>query len=78
MKTASITFDHLAASVIAVPPLAQTPDLGLAREPNVALINHLQQAGVRSLMYGGNANFYNIPVSSYAKTLMPWKQYMCQ
>lgn len=69
MKTASITFDHLAASVIAVPPLAQTPDLGLAREPNVALINHLQQAGVRSLMYGGNANFYNIPVSSYAKTL---------
>ncbi|HQZ12060.1 MAG TPA: dihydrodipicolinate synthase family protein [Devosia sp.] len=69
MKTAPITFGHLAASVIAVPPLAQTPDLGLARAPNVALIDHLQAAGVRSLMYGGNANFYNIPVSAYAKTL---------
>jgi dihydrodipicolinate synthase/N-acetylneuraminate lyase len=69
MKTASITFDHLTASVISVPPLAQTGDLGLAREPNIALINHLEQAGVRSFMYGGNANFYNIPVSAYAKTL---------
>lgn len=69
MKTAPITFAHLAASVIAVPPLAQTPDYELAREPNVALIDHLQAGGIRSLMYGGNANFYNIPVSAYARTL---------
>jgi dihydrodipicolinate synthase/N-acetylneuraminate lyase len=69
MKTASVTFEHLAASVIAVPPLAQTADFGLAREQNIALIDHLEAAGVRSLMYGGNANFYNIPVSAYAATL---------
>ena len=69
MKTAPVTFAHLAASVIAVPPLAQTAEFGLAREQNIALIDHLQAAGVRSLMYGGNANFYNIPVSTYADTL---------
>src|SRR3546814_16364501 len=25
--------------------------------------------GVRSLMYGGNANFYNLPISEYAEVL---------
>jgi dihydrodipicolinate synthase/N-acetylneuraminate lyase len=69
MKTTPVTPSDLRASVIAVPPLARKPDLSLNEEANRALIRHVEAGGVRSLMYGGNANFYNIPVSEYARTL---------
>jgi dihydrodipicolinate synthase/N-acetylneuraminate lyase len=55
--------------VIAVPPLARKPDLSLSEDANRALIRHIESGGVRSLMYGGNANFSNVPVSEYARTL---------
>jgi dihydrodipicolinate synthase/N-acetylneuraminate lyase len=69
MKTTPVTSADLQASVIAVPPLARLADLSLNREANRALIRHLEAGGVRSLMYGGNANFYNIALSEYAGTL---------
>jgi len=69
MKTTPVTPVDLARSVIAVPPLARRPDLSLDREANRALIRHLEGGGVRSLMYGGNANFYHLPVSAYAATV---------
>lgn len=56
-------------SVVAVPPLARNNDLTLNREANAALIRHMEQGGVSTLMYGGNANFYNIPAGEYAATL---------
>jgi len=69
MKTSPVTPDDLAASVLAVPPLARNADLSLNVAANKALIRHLEAGGVRTLMYGGNANFYNIGVRDYHKVL---------
>jgi dihydrodipicolinate synthase/N-acetylneuraminate lyase len=67
MKTTPVTVDDLRRSVIAVPPLSRNADLTLNAQANSALLRHLEQGGVRSVMYGGNANFYNVAVSEYAR-----------
>jgi dihydrodipicolinate synthase/N-acetylneuraminate lyase len=69
MKTTSVNPADLSASVLAVPPLARHSDLSLNLEANRVLIRHLEAGGVRTLMYGGNANFYHLPTSEYAATL---------
>jgi dihydrodipicolinate synthase/N-acetylneuraminate lyase len=69
MKTTPVTPADLSASVIAVPPLARRADLSLDAAANRALIRHLEEGGVRTLMYGGNANFYHLPTSEFAATL---------
>jgi len=69
LKTPPATPADLAASVLAVPPLARHADLTLNAHANRALIRHLESGGVRTLMYGGNANFYHLPLSEYAATL---------
>jgi dihydrodipicolinate synthase/N-acetylneuraminate lyase len=69
VKTTPVTPADLSASVLAVPPLARRADLALAPQPNRALIRHLEEGGVTTLMYGGNANFYHLPISEYAATL---------
>ncbi len=69
MKTTPVTPADLAASVLSVPPLARRADLTLNPEANRALIRHLQDGGVRTLMYGGNANFYHLAISEYAAAL---------
>jgi dihydrodipicolinate synthase/N-acetylneuraminate lyase len=67
MKTTPVTVEDLRRSVIAVPPLARNADLTLNPQANAALLRHLEQGGVRSVMYGGNANFYNVGVGEYAR-----------
>ncbi|WP_459618182.1 dihydrodipicolinate synthase family protein [Bordetella sp. 2513F-2] len=67
MKTTPVTAADLQRSVIAVPPLARNADLSLNAAANQALLRHLEAGGVRSVMYGGNANFYNVGVSEYAR-----------
>lgn len=69
MKTTPVTAADLSASVLAVPPLARYSDLTLNEEANRQLIGYLEAGGVRSLMYGGNANFYNVSVGEYAEIL---------
>ncbi|MGZ5649780.1 MAG: dihydrodipicolinate synthase family protein [Usitatibacter sp.] len=69
MKTTPVTPADLSASVLSVPPLAWRADLSLNPEANRLLIKHLETGGVRTLMYGGNANFYHLPTSEYAATL---------
>ncbi|MEO5800631.1 MAG: dihydrodipicolinate synthase family protein, partial [Gemmatimonadales bacterium] len=69
MKTTSVTATDLAASVIAVPPLARHRDLSLNGAANQAMVRYLESGGVRSLMYGGNANLYNISVREYPALL---------
>lgn len=66
MKTTPVTPADLAASVLAVPPLARHADLSLNKDANRALIRHLHDGGVTTLMYGGNANFYNLGLYEYA------------
>lgn len=69
MKTTPVTSDDLAASVLAVPPMARNADWSLNISANKKMIRHLEAGGVRTLMYGGNANFYNIGVRDYHKVL---------
>src|SRR5215213_10152445 len=69
MLTAPLTPDRLTASVLAVPPLARNPDLSLNEGENCKLIRHIEAGGVRTLLYGGNANFYHLPLSEYGRTL---------
>ncbi len=69
MKTTAVTTSDLTRSVLAVPPLARSDDLTINRAANRMLIDHLEGGGVRTLMYGGNANFYNIGLYEYADLL---------
>jgi dihydrodipicolinate synthase/N-acetylneuraminate lyase len=69
MQTTPITYDDLRSSVIAVPPLARKADLTLNDEENCKLIRHMEAGGIRTLLYGGNANLYNIAPSEYPQLL---------
>src|SRR5689334_4375772 len=55
--------DLLTASVLAVPPLARRADGSIADAENTKLIRHIEAGGVRTLLYGGNANFYHLPLA---------------
>lgn len=65
----SVTPKDLAASVMAVPPLARTPDGKFATDANAAVIRHLHEGGVTSILYGGNALAHHWPVADYADWL---------
>ena len=65
----TIETSHLARSVLAVPPFALTPDFEIAPDANARLIRHLEAGGVSTLLYGGNANVHNWPVSKFAEWL---------
>ncbi len=69
MKTTAVTRADLARSVIAVPPLARNADLSLNAEENRKLVRHLEQGGVSTLLYGGNANLYNTSVGEFPELL---------
>jgi dihydrodipicolinate synthase/N-acetylneuraminate lyase len=69
LKTSAVSPADLSRSVLAVPPLARNGDLSLNREANVAMIRHLEQGGVSTLLYGGNANLYNIGMYEYGALL---------
>jgi dihydrodipicolinate synthase/N-acetylneuraminate lyase len=69
LKTSAVSPEDLARSVLAVPPLARNGDLTLNPAANTAMIRHLEAAGVSTLMYGGNANFYNIGLYEYGAVL---------
>ena len=69
MDTQTITPERLASSVIAVPPLARHKDYSLNAEASTQLIHHIESGGVDILLYGGNANFYNIRPSEFENLL---------
>lgn len=66
MKTSPIAPKDLAESVLAVPPLARTGRLELAPSENQKMIAHLEAGGVRTIVYGGNANLYNIGMVAFS------------
>ena len=69
MKTTAVTPADLARSVLAVAPLARGPDLALSDRENRRLVRHLLGGGVTTLLYGGNANLYNVGVGEFAGLL---------
>src|SRR5258706_2358419 len=60
---------RLTESVLAVPPLCRKADLTLNAAENVKLIRHIESGGITTLLYGGNANFYHLPLSEYDAAL---------
>ena len=64
-----LTTSSLTASVLAVPPLARKADGTLHDAENTKLIRHIEAGGIRTLLYGGNANFYHMPLSEYDQAL---------
>ena len=66
MKT-EISLSDLTSSVISVPPFAVHGDFSINSTANAAVIKHIEAGGVSTLLYGGNANVQNWPVSSYAE-----------
>lgn len=69
MLTSALTPDHFSRSVMAVPPLARQANRSLDVEGNRRIMGHLEQGGVSLLLYGGNANFYHLPLAEYDATL---------
>lgn len=65
----TLTPETLSASVLAVPPLARKADYTLNEAANAAVIRHIEAGGVRTLLYGGNANFYHLPLAEYDQVL---------
>ena len=59
----------LQRSVVAVPPLCRDASLAIDRAENAQLIRHIEQGGVSTLLYGGNANLYNIALSEFEALL---------
>jgi dihydrodipicolinate synthase/N-acetylneuraminate lyase len=56
-------------SVVAVPPLCRDRSWKVNAGQNKKLIQHIERGGVTTLLYGGNANFYNIALSEYEEVL---------
>src|SRR5438874_4233450 len=65
----TLTIERLVSSVLAVPPLCRNPDFTLNETENGKLIRHIEGGGVKTLLYGGNANFYHIALSEYDAVL---------
>lgn len=65
----TVTDADLAASVMAVPPLARTAEGAFDETANQALIQHMEAGGVTTLLYGGNALAHHWPISRYAEWL---------
>ena len=59
----------LTRSVIAVPPLCRDAHFNSSAAENAKIIKHLEAGGVNILLYGGNANFYNISLAEYETVL---------
>lgn len=69
MDTEPITAARLAASVVAVPPLARRSDFIIDREQNSRLVKYLENDGITTLLYGGNAVLYHVRLSEFAELL---------
>lgn len=69
MNVSPLHESEFAATVMAVPPLARRTDFSLDAEQNRKLIRHIEAGGVRTLLYGGNANLYHVAVSEYRELL---------
>ena len=79
MNSPSVSFDTtlFRRSVLAVPPLARDSREQICPVQNQRMIRYLEDGGVSMLLYGGNANLYNIRPSEYSR-LLEILQQSCQ
>lgn len=75
MKTSPVTPGDLENSVVSVPPLAWTTDQRIADKPNRAIVRRLDAGGVKTYLYGGNANVQNLPTSDFGALLDAMKEW---
>ncbi len=66
MKRDPVTAADIAASVWAVPPLALDEGGGIEDAANRALVDHMQAGGIRTILWGGNANVYGMGAARFA------------
>lgn len=69
MRTTAPTAAELARTVVAVPPLALRPDLALAEAECRRMVARCEAGGVRTILWGGNAQLQHWPVSRYGELL---------
>jgi dihydrodipicolinate synthase/N-acetylneuraminate lyase len=69
MTDTRLTPSHYARSVVAVPPVALTPDLRVSVPANRAIMAHAAAGGSATLLYGGNANIYNFGAALFSEAL---------
>ena len=69
MNTQPMTPESLAASVIAVPPVARDGGYRWNATENARIIRLLEAGGVSTLLYGGNAALAHVALSEYAALL---------
>jgi 4-hydroxy-tetrahydrodipicolinate synthase len=65
VKTSEVTIADLKASVLAVPPLATAADGSPSEAENRKIVAFLTAGGVTTLLYGGNANLYNLSLTAF-------------
>jgi dihydrodipicolinate synthase/N-acetylneuraminate lyase len=65
----TLTAEKLVASVLAVPPMARSRDYAFSDVENAKIIRHIEAGGIRALLYGGNANFYHLPLAELDQVL---------
>ena len=69
MKTTAVTPSDLAGSVLAVPPLPLESDLRPSERQMRRLVGHIEAGGVRTILWGGNAQLQHWPASRYGDFL---------
>jgi len=69
MDTQPLATETIARSVWAVPSLARSSDGSLNRQENERIIRHIEQGGITTLLYGGNAIFYHLTLKEYRTAL---------
>ncbi|MCC9608629.1 dihydrodipicolinate synthase family protein [Blastopirellula sp. JC732] len=69
MDTKPLTTETISRSVWAVPSLARNAEGILDRQENAKIIRHIEQGGISTLLYGGNAIFYHLTLAEYRTAL---------
>ena len=65
----SFAHERLSSSVLAVPPLCRNSDFTLNEAENRKFVRHIESGGIRTLLYGGNANLYHVALGEYDELL---------
>lgn len=78
MKTTAFRSSDLSTSVVAVPPLSRHEDGALADHENRKLIRHLESNGVTTILYGGNANIYDMGLHEFAKLVVSMPDWVAE